>query len=121
MLRKHKTGFTIIELVVSISVIAILSTIIGVSYAGWRKHVAETEVKNDLALASVAMEQSINFNDTYPNTIPSSFVSKSSAILSLIRGGDGLSYCISASSLHNPSVIYHIKNGEKEVEVGACD
>lgn len=120
-LDKKRQGFTLVEIIVVITIISILATIVGVSFSGWRQHIAETEMKNDLVLAGTAMEQYVNFNNTYPTTIPSSFVSNSSAVLNMVRGGDGLSYCIAASSPKNPSVIFHIRNGEKEVEAGDCN
>lgn len=121
MLRKHKTGFTIIELVVSISVIAILSTIIAVSYFGWRERIAETEIKNDLIGAATALEQSLVFGDTYPEAIPSTFKSNGGVALTYRRGADGLSFCIDALSSTNPSIQFHITNEDNEVKAGVCE
>ena len=53
-------GFTIIELVVVITVIAILAAIVVIGYGSWRNSVAKKEVFSDLSMAASAMEKSEN-------------------------------------------------------------
>jgi prepilin-type N-terminal cleavage/methylation domain-containing protein len=120
MVIKSKSGFTIIELLVSIAVIAILGTIMTISYSGWRERVAETEMKNDLAAAAAAMQQFINFNNTFPETIPASFQGNSSVTLTVNRSPDGLSYCIDAVSSKDPSILYFIDSSSSEPQLGSC-
>ncbi|MEI6229052.1 MAG: prepilin-type N-terminal cleavage/methylation domain-containing protein [Candidatus Saccharibacteria bacterium] len=59
-------AFTIIELVVVITVIGILATITVVGYGNWRQSVDESVVKSDLQAAAAAMENYRSFNGGYP-------------------------------------------------------
>ena len=69
-----KNGFTIVELMIVIVVIAILAGIAIFGYASWRSSTIETALSSDLSSAASAMKQELNFNNTYPTTIPKSSV-----------------------------------------------
>lgn len=51
-----KNGFTIVELIVVIAVIAILAGLVIVGYGQWRSNLTNSEVKNDLSAAATAMD-----------------------------------------------------------------
>lgn len=68
-----KNGFTIVELMIVIVVIAILAGIAIFGYASWRSSTIETALSSDLSSAASAMKQELNFNNTYPTTIPKSY------------------------------------------------
>ena len=59
-----KRGFTIIEVLVMISVIAILTTIGIISYGNWRQKSLRDAITADLKSAAQAMEQYRNFHNS---------------------------------------------------------
>jgi len=118
---KTKVGFTIVELLVVISVIGILATISIVGYGNWQKSIIETQLKSDLSNVATAMNSYRNFNNTYPLVVPTTFKSSQGVVLT---GGssNGTTYCIEASSLQNTTLHYHItqKSGSSGAEEGIC-
>ena len=68
-----KNGFTIVELMIVIVVIAILAGIAIFGYASWRSSTIETALSSDLSSAASAMKQELNFNNTYSTIIPKSY------------------------------------------------
>lgn len=59
-------GFTIVEIVVIIATLAILATIVIVSYGAWQTRTSTQAVKSDLQLATTALKSNLNFKDYYP-------------------------------------------------------
>lgn len=122
---QRTTGFTIVELLVIIVVLAILATIGMVSYGAWQTHVAESTLQSDLLSASSQLESDINFSNTYP------------ASTSAANGGqglpqsdgteywyesDGASYCLMATSSKQSSAApFHItSSASRTVQDGEC-
>lgn len=67
--HSHATnGFTIVELLIVIVVIAILSAIVIVSYANVRNNAADSAVKSDLAQLKQQAELYNQYNTHYPAT-----------------------------------------------------
>ncbi len=119
--KNRPTGFTIVEIIVVIVVIGILATVTAVSYSGWNKRIIETQIKSDLKGAASAMESYRNFNNNYPDSIPSSFEPSQDVVLSGGGLGDGAEYCIDASSLKDSSIQYYIdQDYGKDPQVGTC-
>lgn len=118
--RKFR-GFTIVELMVVISVIGILSGIVVVSYNGWREKTNTTLVKSDLKSVATAMENYRNFNAGYPATIPTTMKPSEGVTLSY-GGGGATTYCVTATSIDSPEIIYHIDKAATgtEPQEGAC-
>ena len=116
----HTKGFTIVELAVVIMILGILAGLVGVSWNGWQKRSAESEVKSDLAMAASAMESTKNFSNGYPSTLPTSI--KSSENVSLQRvWGDSTKYCIQATNLNRTSVVFYIRNNQSgTAQSGSC-
>lgn len=114
-------GFTIVELIVVISVIGILATIGFLSYNNWQASIITSTIKSDLSGAAAAMEDYRNFNNGYPSSLPSTF--KSSPDVALTTIGGGTTFCISATSIKSPSVGYYYVNqnsGSQGAKVGSC-
>lgn len=69
MANIKQQAYSLIELVVIITVIGILAAISTVSYSSWRKSTITTQLKNDLTMAASAMENARNFDGSYPRYI----------------------------------------------------
>jgi|GEM_PF-3130787 len=115
-------GFTIVELVVVISIIGILSTIVVFSYGGWRQSTVVAQLKSDLNGLVASMEDARNFSNSYPSTYPSSTFKASKGVT--ITGGstDGVSYCFNAVSSDIPTLYYNIDSVNKSsgAQLGKC-
>lgn len=68
-MRKSTTGFTIVELLIVIVVIAILAAISIVAYTGIQNRANNSAVQNDLAAAVKALELYKIDNSEYPDTL----------------------------------------------------
>jgi len=115
-------GFTIVELVVVISIIGILSTIVVFSYGSWRQSTVVAQLKSDLNGLAASMEDARNFGNSYPATYPNSTFRPSEGVT--ITGGspDGVSYCFNAVSLQSPGLYYYMDSAgvSKVAQLGKC-
>lgn len=120
-LNRSRYGFTIIELLVTISVIGILASIGIVSYTGYRNSVIETQIKSDLNGVATAMENSKNFNNSYPVAVPNEFIPSDGTELA-VWAADATTYCVDATSTQNTSIEYYIDNSTSSVgaQAGNC-
>jgi len=118
--KRH--GFTIIELVVVIAVIAILAAITVVGYGAWRKQTLTNQVKSDLTAVAGAMESARTFDNKYPANIPSTVNSSDSASFVGGANANGSSYCVTKMSSEDPSIVYYIASWNKSAgpQVGEC-
>lgn len=80
-----KIGFTVVELLVIIVVIGILATITVVSYNGIQDRGRQTAAKNDLANASKAMEIYRSQHQSYPSTVPNTFIPSQNINLEVVH------------------------------------
>ena len=119
--KQHiSSGFTLVEILVVIAVIAVLVTFAALAVGNWRKSTAETEVKNDLINLNNAMETARNFSVGYPTSIPSTFT-ESSNVTVTYEGGSATGYCIEGASKAVLSVVYHIEAPtDSEPQSGSC-
>lgn len=119
--QQSTKGFTIVEIIVVITVIGLLAGLTFVGYGAWRSSALSAKVKNDLQSAAAAMETERAFGDGYPESVPSSFTPSEGVTLT---GGsaDGATYCIAGSSTEDPSVVFHITEQTKTAEPseGGC-
>jgi prepilin-type N-terminal cleavage/methylation domain-containing protein len=104
---QSRTGFTIIELIVVITVIGILAAISIVGYGAWRKSVITTQVKSDLTGVAAAMESSRSFNNTYPTSIPST-ITPSTGVVLTIYSATTSGHCVDGTSTQDATVVYYI-------------
>lgn len=120
-LYKNKNGFTLVEVMVIITIIGILASLTIYGIGSWRKKASETEVKNALVSLSNIMENERNFNNGYPTSLPSSYrYNTTSLTVTYKSGGDVTRYCADGISNNDSSVVYMIKSPSKEPQAGTC-
>jgi len=99
MMPKLPRGFTIVELIVVISAIAILAALVIFGFGSWRTSIATTEMKNELVNAASAIKMYKNVNSAFPvalSNIP--YAPNANVTLSYVVRGGGGSYCLNAGS-----------------------
>lgn len=119
---RHK-GFTIVELIVIISVVSILAVLGAVSYGAWQKSVYETAVKNDLRAAAAQLEDARNFSSdgSYPTVEPDFSPSENVEITYSSLTEE--SYCLDGSSTTDETVEFYLYSEAKDQGplAGTCE
>jgi prepilin-type N-terminal cleavage/methylation domain-containing protein len=119
-----KAGFTIVEIIIVITVIGVLATILAVNYNGWQQSLVVAQLKSDLNSAVAAMNTARNFgNSGYPTDVTSLSTFKPSEGVTLFGGGSdgGQNYCIDAASSKLPGTYYYVSSANSlGIQVGAC-
>ena len=116
-MKRYFKAFTIVELLIVITVLGILAGIGFVSYGSWRQSTTVTQLKSDLKMAATAMENDRNFNNTYNARISNLANFKASSGVMVSGGsGDGKTFCLEAT---NGVITYHITN-TSEASAGGC-
>lgn len=118
--RDRQQGFTVIELIVVIVVIGIIAAIGIVGYGAWQRNISESETISDLQSAASAMESSRNFDNTYPTSVPGSFVSSEGVTITGGSEFDGRDFCLQGTNSANPGVTFFIDNYVDKPEEGTC-
>jgi|SRR5690606_14219296 prepilin-type N-terminal cleavage/methylation domain-containing protein len=129
----RRSAFTIVELVIVVTVIAILATLTAIGIGQWRDHVAETEVKSDLSSVQAGMEDARNREDGYPvfpdgtvfdgsNDTKDIFTQSKYVTITYVRG-TATGYCVDVRSKAKPNVYMFLDTagGNTEPQVGTCD
>lgn len=115
--KQYRNAFTIVELIVVISVIGILAAITIVSYGSWKTNTTTNQLKSDLNGVASAMENARNFGTGYPATVPRTFIPSSGVTLAGGSLSSSTSYCVSAT---NGSQSYFISAQYPTPLVGTC-
>jgi prepilin-type N-terminal cleavage/methylation domain-containing protein len=120
-----RAGFTIIELLIVIVIIAVLAAIVLVNYASWQQKVATAEVKSDLMSAAAAMESAKNFSTTgYPTTQSGLLAvytpNDKDVTLTLQSGSTSTNYCIQGSSVKFSSIVYYVTPSSARLPGTSC-
>lgn len=128
---KKANGYTILQLVVVITVIGILAAITSVGYSNWRSSIAKTQVENDLKMVVSAMEDYRNYNNVYSQSaLANQKVSDGNELVFIALYGNA-KYCaqitnlktgirenidqdgsINSGSCHGPSMAISISDGK---------
>ncbi len=115
-----KKGFTLVELVIVITVIGILASISVVGYGKWRESTAQKVVQSDLQMVAAGMKSARNFSKSYPilaagstfdttGPMANTQIFKSSPDVTLTYiAGDSKQYCVEGVSIKQPSVRFYI-------------
>lgn len=119
-------GFTIVELLIVIIVIAILAAISIVAYTGIQRKAAETALKSDLTQAGKQLALEQVEQGTYPGT--DSTTTNGSPTLTpsprttfqYTRTNNGQDYCLTATSSTSGIPAYHISATTQTPTEGTC-
>jgi prepilin-type N-terminal cleavage/methylation domain-containing protein len=122
-LRSFRSGFTIVELLVVIVVIAILAAITIVSYNGITGRAVETSMKSDLRNVEAAVELDRITTGSYPANAGAANGGqglKSSGDNQLTYKTSGNDFCVSVS---NPKVSTPLRfeSSSRQISNGVCD
>ncbi len=114
-------GFTIVELIVVISVIAILAGITIVGYGAWQKGIRTDQVVSDLKAAAAAMESARNEQNGYPSSLPSTVKASDGVTLTVIETSSG-TFCIDGKSTTDTTINYYIDQSlvSSSAKTGTC-
>lgn len=95
---RAKHGFTIVELLIVVVVIAILATVTIIAFNGIRDRAIAASIKSDLNAAAKKMELAkVNNSDSYTTTLPADTTASKGNVLQLTVVADSAkSYCINA-------------------------
>lgn len=93
--RQH--GFTLVEIIVVITVIVILASLTYFAYGDWRTDTQRTKVENELRQAFAELKNHQNFNSGYPDTAGFSalYTPSGDTTLNYSKRVDG-SFCMNA-------------------------
>ena len=91
-------GFTIVELIIAISIIGILAVIVSVSYAGLDDRAIESTIKSDLSNALGALNLFRTEKNRYPTLVNDCPNTNSDAICLKLSGDNEYQYTVDNSS-----------------------
>ena len=121
---EYKSGFTIVELLVAIAVIAILAAVTYVGYNGIQSRSRISTLVTDLRTAASQLETYRSNNGGYPTT--ASVVNNnqgfkaSNGVTFTYKYGSSSTYCLSATSSFANIAKYKITNQSTEPQIGDC-
>ncbi len=102
-----QTGFTIVELVVAISIIAVLAIISVVGYGAWQSSIRKTQVKNELTAAASAMESARSTNNGYPSSLPPAYEPSGEVTVTLFSVSTD-KFCLDGVSNNDSNIKFYI-------------
>lgn len=116
----RKTGFTIVELLIVIIVLAILAGVVIVAFNGLTRRAQVTDLTTTMTAISKAMEADKAFNmGSYPTDLPSN-TDISPNINVSYSGGDSGTYCIDGVHKADSNLKMFITQESKDPKYGDC-
>lgn len=114
----YSKGFTIVELLIVVVVIAILAAVTIVAYNGIQQRAVLSTIKSELTNAAKAIELAKVETDTYPTTLPQSVPQSSTTSLSLSQVSNG--FCINGIAKNNQAIQWRYESAGGGIQEGAC-
>lgn len=106
-----KAGFTVVELLIVITVVALLAGITIVSYGTWQQRVATTTVLSDINLATSGLKNYRNNKDNYPpNLAGTGFVSSKGIAVTLYTNAPSIGVYSSLTNDQNAQLFLNVCN-----------
>jgi Tfp pilus assembly protein PilE len=115
-----RQGFTIVEVIIMVAVIALLATITIFGFGSWRARTATTEVKGALTSLATSLKSEMNFNSAYPSSVPSTYRPSTGVTITYVMSGGGTVYCARGASTAVTTVIWYISNANPTPSQTAC-
>lgn len=119
--HRNRPGFTIVELLIVIVVIAILAAITVVAFNGVQRRAAETTVQSDLRAAATILQMAAveSGSQAAITSFPGNVKTSANVALTLATPASGSFFCINGTYATNTSVLFYYdsKDGLKS---GAC-
>lgn len=115
--KNSPNGFTVVELLIVIVVIAILAAITLVTYAGIQQQAAGVTLQPDLHNAATQLELTKQTQGEYPNDESSLQKSQGTTFQ---YTSSGQSYCLSATSDRSGVPSYRVSSDIPSVQEGTC-
>lgn len=104
-------GFTIVELIVVIAVIAILASVSIASYGPWRRHNADAAVQSDLSQGTSSLRSYKNFQNSYPpNLAGTNFSSSANVALVLYTNAPTIGVYSNLTDDQNAQLLLNVCN-----------
>jgi prepilin-type N-terminal cleavage/methylation domain-containing protein len=111
MALQYSRGFTIIEVIATISIISILATIVVVGYGNWRHHIANVSVQSDMTQATASLKSYNNFKNSYPpNLAGTEFSASQDNALTLYTDAPSIGVYDSLSADQNAQLLLNVCN-----------
>ncbi len=121
-LHRHgsvSVGFTIVELLIVIVVIAILAALSMVAYNSIQSRAVAAVLRSDVKNASTQLEVAKATNGVYPSPTLPTTIEKSDGT-TLQYTSDGSSYCVTATSSRSTSLSFMIRSDGAASQPGTC-
>lgn len=118
---KTKPGFTIVELLIVVVVIAILAAITIVSYNGITKRAETASLKSELGQTAkkLGIAKTTAGDDAYPGTLPSEIPATNDGRYLMYTRNDANSFCLSIASIRSSALIFNITEAG-QINDGYC-
>lgn len=117
-IKRH--GFTIVEVLVMVTIIAMLATITIFGFGSWRARTATTEVKGALTNLATSLKSEMNFNSAYPASVPSTYRPSDGVTITYVMSSGGTVYCARGTSVAVNTVVWYISNTNPTPSQTAC-
>ncbi|MGH7217950.1 MAG: prepilin-type N-terminal cleavage/methylation domain-containing protein [Candidatus Microsaccharimonas sp.] len=124
-MRKTTTGFTIVELLIVVVVIAILASITIISYNGIQAQAIESSLKSDLKGASTQLGLDKARTDNYPTSLAKANQGKGISLsddtsVRYVHTQSNDSYCLMATSKRLSTKTFSIDSSNGSMQAGGC-
>lgn len=116
-MNQYKSGFTIVELLITVVVLAILAIVTILASRGMQSRTYETALQSDLSRAAEQMEDKKAKNGAYPKILPAEAIVTNENVLSLSESSKG--FCINGHHSKRDSLRMRYESGVG-LKIGLC-